>query len=49
MTIDFPQLWNTDHAPEHVEAAVKTSLKRLNLEYLDLYYIHWPAAFKVGK
>lgn len=34
--------WNTDHAKEHVEAACRRSLNELNLEYLDLYLIHFP-------
>lgn len=37
-----PQLWNNDHAPDKVEAAVRRSLAHLRLEYLDLYLIHWP-------
>lgn len=27
------------------EAALQRSLKRLDLEYVDLYIIHWPAHF----
>ncbi len=38
------KLWNTFHAPEHVELAVKKSLEDLGLEYLDLYLIHFPIA-----
>ncbi|MDT3427386.1 aryl-alcohol dehydrogenase-like predicted oxidoreductase [Paenibacillus forsythiae] len=29
-----------DGSPEYVRSAIDKSLKRLNLEYLDLYYIH---------
>ena len=36
------KLWNTFHAPEHVEAACRRSLDDLGLEYLDLYLIHFP-------
>jgi len=34
------KLWNSDH--KDPEAALNASLKRLNLEYVDLYLIHWP-------
>ncbi|HJV78242.1 MAG TPA: aldo/keto reductase [Paludibacter sp.] len=42
------KLWNSDHAPERVEVAIRKSLKDLQLDYLDLYLIHWPVAFKTG-
>ena len=42
------KLWNSDHAPERVELAIRRSLKDLQLDYLDLYLIHWPVAFKTG-
>jgi len=42
------KLWNSDHDPERVEAAIRTSLRNLQLDYLDLYLIHWPVAFKGG-
>lgn len=40
------KLWNKFHAPENVEAALDESLAALGVEYLDLYLIHWPIAFK---
>lgn len=42
------KLWNSDHAPERVEVAIRKSLRSLQLDYLDLYLIHWPIAFKTG-
>jgi len=40
------KLWNIFHEPERVEPALKTTLNNLGLEYVDLYLIHWPFAFK---
>jgi len=42
------KLWNTNHRPERVEPAFHASLNRLRLDYLDLYLIHTPFAFKPG-
>jgi aldehyde reductase len=42
------KLWNTNHRPERVRAAFEASLDRLGLDYLDLYLIHTPFAFKPG-
>jgi alcohol dehydrogenase (NADP+) len=42
------KLWNTNHRPERVEPAFNGSLARLKLDYLDLYLIHTPFAFKPG-
>jgi D-xylose reductase len=38
------KLWNTYHAPEHVRPALERSLRMLQLDYLDLYLIHFPIA-----
>jgi diketogulonate reductase-like aldo/keto reductase len=43
------KLWNTFHNPEDVEPVFQKSLKALGLDYLDLYLIHWPVAFKRGE
>ena len=42
------KLWNDSHRKEDVIPALKQTLKDLQLEYLDLYLIHWPVAFKKG-
>ncbi|MGG1399139.1 aldo/keto reductase [Bacillus salipaludis] len=36
------KVWNSDLGYESTLAAYETSLKKLGLEYLDLYLIHWP-------
>ncbi|KAI8441710.1 hypothetical protein MSG28_015242 [Choristoneura fumiferana] len=38
------KLWNDKHAPEAVLPALRASLLKLDLEYVDLYLIHWPVA-----
>jgi alcohol dehydrogenase (NADP+) len=38
------KLWNNAHLPEHVQPNIETSLRDLQLDYLDLYLIHWPVA-----
>ncbi|QFT78852.1 aldo/keto reductase [Erythrobacter sp. THAF29] len=40
------KLWNTFHAPEHVEEACRKSLSDLRLDYLDLYLVHFPIALR---
>lgn len=43
------KLWNSEHAPKDVEAACRQTLEDLQLDYLDLYLIHWPQAFAKTK
>ncbi|MFE4427220.1 aldo/keto reductase [Peribacillus butanolivorans] len=40
------KVWNTDQGYETTLQAFDDSLKRLGLEYLDLYLIHWPGKDK---
>ncbi|KAJ1531429.1 hypothetical protein ONE63_000109 [Megalurothrips usitatus] len=42
------KLWNNDHRPDLVEAACRRSLANLGLDYVDLYLMHWPTAYKEG-
>ncbi|MEP2987527.1 MAG: aldo/keto reductase [Parasphingorhabdus sp.] len=40
------KLWNSFHAPQHVEAACQKSLDDLGIEQFDLYLIHFPIALE---
>ncbi len=42
------KLWNNNHRPERVKPAFAASLKKLHLDYVDLYLIHTPFAFQPG-
>jgi len=43
------KVWNNNHRPERVKPAFEASLKRLQLDYVDLYLIHTPFAFQPGE
>lgn len=40
------KVWNSDLGYESTIAAYETSLKKLGLDYLDLYLVHWPVENK---
>src|ERR1700719_15903 len=42
------KIWNNNHRPERVKPAFEASLKKLRLEYVDLYLMHTPFAFRPG-
>jgi alcohol dehydrogenase (NADP+) len=42
------KLWNTDHHPDNVEKALDASIKDLQVDYVDLFLMHWPVAWKHG-
>lgn len=42
----FPQLWNIFHEPEWVEKSFNRSFENLNLDYIDMYLLHFPIAWQ---
>ncbi|KAK7796141.1 hypothetical protein U0070_007565, partial [Myodes glareolus] len=41
------KLWSTFHRPELVQVCLEKSLKKFQLDYVDLYLIHYPISIKV--
>ena len=42
------KVWNNNHRPERVKPAFEASLKRLQVDYVDLYLIHTPLPSQPG-
>ena len=42
------KLWNNKHHPDDVAPALQESLDDLGMEYVDMFLIHWPVAWKRG-
>nr|AAR89809.1 reductase 1 [Hydrangea macrophylla]AAR89811.1 reductase 1 [Hydrangea macrophylla] len=42
------KLWCSDAHAQHVVPTLQKTLKNLNLDYLDLYLVHWPVSVKHG-
>ena len=42
------KLWNDCHEKHRVLPALKRTLNHLQLDYLDMYLVHWPVAVKYG-
>ena len=40
------KVWNTDQGYDNTLKAFETSLKKLNMDYVDLYLTHWPVEGK---
>ncbi|XP_012864701.1 PREDICTED: prostaglandin-E(2) 9-reductase-like isoform X1 [Dipodomys ordii] len=43
------KLWSTFNRPEVVRPCLERSLKKLQLDYVDLYLIHFPTSLKPGE
>uniref|UniRef100_A0A8C2V8H6 Aldo-keto reductase family 1 member C3 homolog n=1 Tax=Chinchilla lanigera TaxID=34839 RepID=A0A8C2V8H6_CHILA len=43
------KLWCTSHRSEMVKPSLENSLRKLGLDYVDLYLIHYPVAMKPGE
>ena len=41
------KVWNTSRGYQAVQDACKKSLKKLKMDYIDIYLVHWPASMKL--
>ena len=37
------KVWNENLAPDAIRRAFDASLKKLRLDHVDLYLVHWPS------
>lgn len=40
------KVWNTFHKPEHVLASCQRTMKEMQVDYLDLFLVHFPISLK---
>jgi alcohol dehydrogenase (NADP+) len=40
------KLWNNAHLPQDVQPALEVTLSDLQIDYIDLYLVHWPVALR---
>ena len=42
------KVWNTHHSKHLVRECLNETLANLQVDYIDLYLVHWPMGFKVN-
>ena len=43
------KVWNTHHSKPMVRKCISETLTNLQVDYVDLYLLHWPISFKVKR
>ena len=43
------KVWNTHHSKDLVRKCLNDTLQKLQVDYIDLYLVHWPMGFKVSR